>query len=83
MVKIEMFFDFGLLQQEFEHYGYNDTFEKLRMKLLFVCESDCEEYIIITAGTMVMFLLRKWWLQLNKRKKMRWTTEIFFGMSPE
>lgn len=40
-----MIFDLELIQQEFDSYGFIDTFEKLRLKLLVTCEFESEEYI--------------------------------------
>jgi hypothetical protein len=40
-----MIFDLELIQQEFKSYGFIDTFEKLRLKILVACECESEEYI--------------------------------------
>jgi hypothetical protein len=40
-----MIFDLELIQQEFKSYGFIDTFEKLRLKLLVTCEFESEKYI--------------------------------------
>jgi hypothetical protein len=53
-----MIFDLDLIQQEFQNYGFNDTFEKFKLKLLFICEQDTDVYFNFYMLSDALFILK-------------------------